>query len=95
MLLIQGDTVVKNLPASRGEAGAIPGTGRSPAEGKGNLPQGPCLGNHMDRGAWRATVHGVANSQTQLKNSMHAHIDTRTKEKMLRKINIDKYPSQT
>ena len=91
MLLIPGDTVVKNLPASGGEAGAIPEPGRSRAEGNGNLPRGPCLGNHMDRGAWWATVHGVANSQTQLRNSMQ----TRTKEKMLRKINIDKYPSQT
>ena len=81
MLLIPGDTVVKNLPASGGEAGAIPGTGRSPAEGNGKPPQGPCLGNHMDRGAWRATVHGVANSQTQLRNSIHAHILLELKKK--------------
>ena len=37
----------------------IPGPGRSPGEGNGNLPQYSCLGNPMDRGAWQATVHGV------------------------------------
>ena len=38
----------------------IPGSGRSPGEGNGNPLQYSCLGNPMDRGAWRATVHGVA-----------------------------------
>ena len=49
--------------------GLIPGSGRSPGVGNGNLPQYSCLGNPMDRGAWRAMVHGVSNSQTRL--SMH------------------------
>ena len=40
--------------------------GRSPGEGNGNPIQYPCLENPMDRGAWRATVHGVAKSQTRL-----------------------------
>ena len=40
--------------------GSIPGLGRSPGEGNGNLLQYSCLGNPMDRGAWWATVHGVA-----------------------------------
>ena len=40
--------------------------GRSPGEGNGNPLQHSCLGNPMDRGAWWATVHGVAKSQTQL-----------------------------
>ena len=45
----------------------IPGWGRSPGEGKDNPLQYSCLGNSMDRGAWRATVHGVAKSQTRRK----------------------------
>ena len=55
-----GDTVVMNPPASAGDAGLTPGLGRSPGEGNGNPLQYSCLGNPMDRGAWRATVHGVA-----------------------------------
>ena len=55
-----GGSVVKNLPANAGNAGSIPGSGRSPAERNGNPLQYPCLGNPMDRGAWRATVLGVA-----------------------------------
>ena len=42
-----------------GDTGSIPGEGRSPGEGNGNPLQYSCLGNPMDRGAWRATVHGV------------------------------------
>ena len=49
-----------------GEPGLIPGSGRSPAEGNGNPLQYYCLENPMDRGAWRATVHGVAKSQKGL-----------------------------
>ena len=68
--------VVKNLPANTGdtrEVGLIPGLGRSPGGGRGNLLQYSCLENPMDRGAWRATVPGVAKSRTQLKGlSMHA-----------------------
>ena len=57
--------MVKNLPATHaGDPGLIPGSGRSPGEGNGNLLQYSCLGNPMDRGAWRATVHGVAKSRT-------------------------------
>ena len=52
--------MVKNLPASAGDAGSIPGLGRSRAEGNGNPLQYSCLGNPMDRGAWWATVHRVA-----------------------------------
>ena len=57
---------VKNLPANAGGAGSIPGSGRSIGEGNGNPLQYPCLGNPMDRGAWRAIVHGVAKSWTRL-----------------------------
>ena len=57
--------VVKNLPASAGDirdSGSVPGLGRSPGGGNGNPLQCSCLENPMDRGAWRATVHGVAKS---------------------------------
>ena len=49
-----------------GDLGSIPGSGRSPGGGHGNLLQYSCLENPMDRGAWKATDHGVAKSQTQL-----------------------------
>ena len=52
--------VVNNLPASAGNTGLIPGLGRTPGEESGNPLQYSCLGNLMDRGAWRATVYGVA-----------------------------------
>ena len=54
--------VVKNLPANAGDArdaGLIPRSGRSPGEGNANPLQYSCLENLTDRGAWRATVHGV------------------------------------
>ena len=50
---------VKNPPANAGDLGSIPGSGRSLVGGNGNPLQYPCLENPMDRGAWRATVHGV------------------------------------
>ena len=57
--------MVKNLPAGdEGDMGSIPGSGRSPGGGNGNLFQLFCLGNPMDRGAWRTTVHGVAKNRT-------------------------------
>ena len=62
--------LVKNLPVNAGDirdAGSIPGWGRSLGGGHGNPLQYSCLGNPMDRGAWWVTIHGVANSWTQLK----------------------------
>ena len=62
--------VVKNLPAQAGDirdAGSIPGSARSPGGGHGNPLQYSCPENPMDRGAWWATVRGVAKSWTQLK----------------------------
>ena len=47
-----------------GDLGSIPGLGRSPGEGNGNTLQYSCLENPTDRGAWQATVHEVAKSQT-------------------------------
>ena len=57
--------VVKNPPANVGDTrkvGSIPGSERSPGVGNGNPFQYSCLENPMDRGAWEATVHGVAES---------------------------------
>ena len=55
-----GDSVVKNAPANTGDAGSIPGLGGSPGGDHGNSLQYSYLGNPMDRGTWRATVHGEA-----------------------------------
>ena len=62
--------MVKNPPTNAGDIrdmGSVPGLGRSPGGGHRNPLQYSCLENPMDRGAWRATVHGVAKNQTQLK----------------------------
>ena len=59
--------VVKNLPANTGDErdlGSISGSGRSLRVGNGNPRQYSCLENSMDEGAWWATVHGVAESDT-------------------------------
>ena len=69
-----GGSVVKTLSANAGDVGdvsLIPGLGKSPGEGNGNPLEYVCLENPIDRGDWRATVHGVAKSRTRL--SMHAH----------------------
>ena len=55
-----------------GDAGSIPGSGRSPGGGHGNPLQYPCLENPMDRGAWQAAVHGVAKTGTRLSDG-HFH----------------------
>ena len=55
-----GGSVIKNPPANAGDSGSIPGLGRSTEEGNGHTLQYSCLGNHMDRGAWQATVHGIS-----------------------------------
>ena len=62
--------VVKNLPANAGDTGLIPRLGRFPGEESGSPIQYSCLGNPVDRGAWRTAVPGVTKSQTWL--SMHA-----------------------
>ena len=59
--------VVKNLPANAGDVrdtGLIPGSGRCPGGGRGNLLQHSCLESSMDRGTWRAIVHRVTQNQT-------------------------------
>ena len=52
--------VVKSPPANAGDSSSIPGSGRSLGEGHGNPLEYYCLGDTMDRGAWQATVLGVA-----------------------------------
>ena len=54
-----GGSVIKNLPASAGDAGSLLGLGRSIGEGNGDPLQNSCLGNPMDKGGWWATVHEV------------------------------------
>ena len=68
--------MVKNLFANAGDVrdtGSIPGSGKSPGEGNGNPHQYACLVNPVDRGAWRATVHSISKSRTELK-----HLSTHT-----------------
>ena len=52
--------MVKNPPANAVDKGLTPGSGRSPAERNGKPLEYPCLGTPMERGAWRAAVHGVS-----------------------------------
>ena len=59
-----GGSVVKNRSANARDMSSIPELGGSPGGGNGNPLQYSCLENSMDRGAWQATVHGVAKSQT-------------------------------
>ena len=61
-----GGSEGKESACSAGDPGSIPGLGRSPGEGDDNPLQYCCLENPMDRGAWWATVHGVAKSRTGL-----------------------------
>ena len=69
---IPSGPTVKNLPVKARDMGSNPRSGRSPGEGNGNPLQDSCLGNSMDRGAWRATVHGVtkeSDTSEQLNNN--------------------------
>ena len=69
--------MVKNLPASVGDAGSmIAGLGRSPGGGNGNPLQYSCLGNPMDRGHLRAIVHRVAKKSDATEYTFHDFILT-------------------
>ena len=62
LLSFSGGSDCKESTCNIGDPGSIPELGRSPGEGNGNPLQNSCLGNSMERGAWWATVHGVAES---------------------------------
>ena len=68
-----GGSDSKESVCNAGDLGLIPGSGRSPGEGKGNALQCSCLENSMDRGTWRATVHGV--TEWTLLTDSHTHTD--------------------
>ena len=57
-----GGSAINNQPANAGDVGLILALGSSPGEGNGNPVQYSCLENPLDRGAWQATVHRVAES---------------------------------
>ena len=68
LMAFLGGSDCKESACNAGDSGSIPGSGRSPGEGKGNPLQHSCLENSMERRAWQATVHLVGKSQTQLSN---------------------------
>ena len=67
--------MVKNLPVNAGDAGLAPGLRRSPGGGHGNPLQYSCLENPMDRGAWRAMIHGITESDMTKQLSMHRQVN--------------------
>ena len=72
---LPGGSVVKNPPANAGNLGSVPEVGRFPGVGYGNPLWCSCLGNPMDRGAGRATVHGVARElDTTEQLNMHLYL---------------------
>ena len=82
-LSMGGMTPLKNAPGgsdgeesayNAGDPGLIPGSGRCPGEGNGYPLQYSCLENPTDRGAWWATVHGVAKSWTRLSGLTHKDV---------------------
>jgi len=70
LVVFPGGSDSKESAYNAGDLGSIPGSGRSPGGGNGNPLQYSCLENTMDRGAWRATVHGVTESNmTEVTNT--------------------------
>ena len=96
MLGFPGGSEVKNLPANAGDMGSIPESERSPGVGNGNSLQYSCLENQMDRGAWWATVHRVAKSQTRLSTHTRGYIYQNLQDYPLGKSNtcFPKFPSE-
>ena len=82
-MVFPGGSAVKNLPAcNAGDLGSVPGLGRSPGGGNGNPLQYSCLGNLMDRGAWRAidhrghkrVRHDLVTRQQYISQHAHVHV---------------------
>ena len=73
MVSFPGGSEGKESVCNVGDPGSIPVLGKTPGEGNGNLLQCSCLKNPMDRGAWWATVRGVAKSWTQLSDFECTH----------------------
>ena len=67
----------KESTCNAGDLGSSPGLVRSPGEGNGNTLQHSCLGTLLERGAWRATVHGAVKSQARLRGK-HCHLSKGT-----------------
>ena len=78
MLGFPGRSHGKESACSAGDLGSIPGSERSPQEGHGNPLQCSFLESSIDRGAWRATVHGVTKSQHDWVTNTHSHTHTHT-----------------
>ena len=74
---------VKASARNAGDPGSILGSGRTHGEGNGNPLQYPCLENPMERGAWWATVHGVAESRTRLSDFTFFHFQSRYYDNIL------------
>ena len=72
-----GSSVVKNLPANAGDAGLIPGSGRSLEEDRAAHPSIAAWRIPMGRGAWRATVHGVGYSEQSSTTACKAQVQGR------------------
>ena len=85
--------MVKNPPANAGDArdmGSTPELKRSPGVGNGTPLQYSCLKNSMVRGAWQATIHGVAKSQTQLSTHTHTMQQPHSSGYIQRKLSFEK-----
>ena len=81
MCMFPGGSDGKASVYNVGDLGSIPGSGRSPGEGNGNPLQYYSLENPMDRGAWKATVHGVAKSWTRLSDFTSLHFNHKQSRK--------------
>ena len=75
---LPGGAEVKNLPASAGDVGSIPGSGRSPRVGNGNLLQYSCLENSMDRGAWWAICSPWGCKELEMIECVYTHTNMYT-----------------
>ena len=80
--------MVKNRPATLGDSGLIPQSGRSPGEGNDNPLRYSCLGNPMDREAWRATVHEVAKMLDTIEQLNKKRVDLK-RSQFLKSVLID------